>query len=330
MSTALVFDRGVDSWRQHVKAAHYKLQMHASGAFLITPSLSAAMYLLAVRIFKRQYELAARLIPSVLSDVPFVGEESWVKGLFGGLSDDPHPDACALRLRIALQCTDCAELPPFGGGGDERAAQTLEELEGLRQHRLGVMRKEFDKYIFKWAAVSTACRLTLEQEERLVKLIGHPKRERFLDRLRKCESKPKHGHHLTRFAVSLMEAKVGGSVFSDIIRSLPQKFLNGKVWEACLKDGNAGLDPLEAKRTMAAAGSKVEPAYRYERPKEASCLPLPPFPRTSSSLRSASATSTSSDHRCASTARRRGGASSRCSTSSCARARSTAGSTYMI
>ena len=25
MSTALVFDRGVDSWRQHVKAAHYKL-----------------------------------------------------------------------------------------------------------------------------------------------------------------------------------------------------------------------------------------------------------------------------------------------------------------
>jgi hypothetical protein len=96
---------------------------------------AAAMYLLALRLFKRQYELAARLIPSVLSDVPFVGEESWVKGLFDGISDDPHPDGIALRLRIALQCTECNELPPFGGGGDERRCTGPLQLEALRQHR---------------------------------------------------------------------------------------------------------------------------------------------------------------------------------------------------
>ena len=95
--------RSTEGWRAHVKATHYKLQLHSSNAFLITPSLSASMYLLALRLYKRQYELAARLIPSVLSDVPFVGEESWVKGLFDGITDDPNPNAVALRLRIALQ-----------------------------------------------------------------------------------------------------------------------------------------------------------------------------------------------------------------------------------
>jgi hypothetical protein len=96
------------------------------------------MYLLAVRILKREYTLAARLIPSILSDVPFVGEETWVKSLFSEVSDDPHPDAVALRLRIGLQCAECHELPPFGGGGDERLLANPAELEGLRRHRYGM------------------------------------------------------------------------------------------------------------------------------------------------------------------------------------------------
>lgn len=95
------------------------------------------MYLLAVRMLKREYTLAARLIPSILSDVPFRDEETWVKNLFGEVSDDPHPDAIALRLRIGLQCAECHELPPFGGGGDERLLTNPSELDGLRRHRYG-------------------------------------------------------------------------------------------------------------------------------------------------------------------------------------------------
>ena len=264
MSTALIFDRSHAGWRSHVKATHYKLQLHSSGAFLITPSLSAAMYLLAIRLFKRQYELAARLIPSVLSDVPFVGEESWVKALFGGLSDDPHPDAIALRLRIALQCADCSELPPFGGGGDERSCTTLDEVEGLRQHRFGVSRKAFDQYVHKWAAVSTTCRLTLAQEERLVSLLSHPRRRRFLDRLRKCEAKPEHGHHLTRFQVSLMEAKIGGNCFAELLRNTNATFLHKQVYEKF----EAAIDPLESMRTQVGLPASLLERTPWLRPAE--------------------------------------------------------------
>ena len=217
MSTALLTDRTAEGWRKHVKATHYKLQLHPSGAFLLTSSLSSAMYLLAVRLLKREYTLAVRLIPSVLSDVPFVGEEVWVKTLFDEVTDDPHPDAIAMRLRIGLQCAECQELPPFGGG-DERTLTSAVELEGLRQHRHGILRKDFDAYVYKWMSVSTACRLTLDQEYRLVKLLNHQKRLRFLERLRKCASKPRHGSHLTHYHVSLMDPRIGGKELFDLCR----------------------------------------------------------------------------------------------------------------
>ena len=144
MSTALVMDRSHDGWRRFVKATHHKLQLHASGSFLMTQSLSAAMYLLAVRLFKREYALAARLLSSVLSDVPFVSEEKWIKNMYAGVADDPHPDAIAMRLRLALQCNDCDELPPFGGG-DEMQVESVEEWEELQHRRIDYMRREFDK-----------------------------------------------------------------------------------------------------------------------------------------------------------------------------------------
>ena len=102
---------------------------------------------------QREYILASRLLSSVLSDVPFVGDETYVKLLFRGMEDDPHPDAIAMRLRIALQCNDCSELPPFGKGS-EGDITSMEEYYQLRDLRLEYMRKEFDKYITKWPSVS--------------------------------------------------------------------------------------------------------------------------------------------------------------------------------
>lgn len=86
-----------------------------------------------------------------------MGEESWVKTLFAPLVDDPHPDAIAMRLRVTLQCAECGELPPFGGG-DEKGCVTAEETAALLKHRLDFMRQEYDRYIFKWSAVSATCR----------------------------------------------------------------------------------------------------------------------------------------------------------------------------
>ena len=209
-------DRSNSGWRNHVKTTHYKLQLHTSGAFVITPSLGAAMYLLAMRLYKREYALAARLIPSVLSDVPFVGEEGWLKSLLAGIADDPHPDAIAMRLRITLQCAECSELPPFGGyTGRERSSLSAQALDKLRRLRLDFMREEFDTYVYKWGAVSVACRLTQKQELQLVKMLNHQKRGKFLERLKRCQAKPRHGHHLTHYHVALMPAKVGGKILQD-------------------------------------------------------------------------------------------------------------------
>ena len=257
MSTALIMDRSHDGWRKHVKATHHKLQLHASGSFLMTQSLSAAMYVLAVRLFKREYALAARLLSSVLSDVPFVNEESWIKNLYARMQDDPHPDAIAMRLRLALQCNDCNELPPFGGG-DESAVESVEEWEALQQHRADHMRREFDKYIYKWPSVSAACRLTIEQEWQLAKMLNHQKRKKFLERLRKCEAKPKHGHHLTHYHVAILEPKVGGKLFIDLASSV------GDTPDAIRQ--LQGADLLESSSQGGGGAQGDEPGFRYKRP----------------------------------------------------------------
>ena len=257
MSTALIMDRSYDGWRKHVKATHHKLQLHASGSFLMTQSLSAAMYLLAVRLFKREYALAARLLSSVLSDVPFVNEESWIKSLYARLADDPHPDAIAMRLRLALQCNDCNELPPFGGG-DESKIESVEEWEALQQHRASYMRREFDHYIYKWPSVSAACRLTIEQEWQLAKMLNHQKRKKFLERLRKCEAKPKHGHHLTHYHVALTEPRVGGKLFIDLAGTV------GETPEAI--KGLRDADLLESSSQGGGGAQGDQPGFRYKRP----------------------------------------------------------------
>eukprot|EP00966_Prymnesium_polylepis_P210597 4876425-Prymnesium_polylepis.1 len=256
MSTALIMDRSHEGWRAFVKATHHKLQLHASGSFLMTQSLSAAMYLLAVRLFKREYALAARLLSSVLSDVPFVNEETWIKHLYARMADDPHPDAIAMRLRLALQCNDCGELPPFGGG-DESQVQNYDEWKMLQEHRADYMRREFDKYINKWPSVSAACRLNVEQEWQLTRMLNHQKRKKFLERLRKCETKPKRGHHLTHYHVAIIEPRVGGRLFVDLAAEVGDdpsaiKELQGDLLESATQGGGG------------ARGDK--PGFRYKRP----------------------------------------------------------------
>jgi hypothetical protein len=82
-----------------------------------------------------------------------VTEESWIKNLWGRIADDPRPDAIAMRLRLALQCSDCDELPPFGGG-DESKVDSVQLWEALQQHRADYMRRELDKYIYSTLAVA--------------------------------------------------------------------------------------------------------------------------------------------------------------------------------
>lgn len=126
------------------------------------------------------------------------------------------------------------------------------------------MRKDFDAYIYKWMSVSTACRLTLDQEWRLVKLLNHQKRLRFLERLRKCAAKARHGNHLTHYHVSLMEPRIGGKDLMELVRRFGDSGAM-KVWDT-ENDGARARDLLMSASSLAAAGSRQEgPGFAYER-----------------------------------------------------------------
>lgn len=171
------------------------------------------------------------------------------------MADDPHPDAIAMRLRIALQCNDCGELPPFGKGS-EKHVSTREEYVELQNVRLEHMRKEFDNYATKWPSVSAACRLTIEQETQLTKMLNHEKRKKFLERLKKCEAKPKHGHHLTHYHVAIIEARVGGKALVD---------LQARNGDGSQLDAMIEADLLESANKGGGGATADKAGFRYHR-----------------------------------------------------------------
>lgn len=75
-------------------------------------------------------------------DVPFTAEEAWVWGQFERTVDDAHPDAHAVRLKLAL------------------AVQYSRSSNKVKweQHR------EMDRYLAKLGHVTASCRLTYEEE----------------------------------------------------------------------------------------------------------------------------------------------------------------------
>ena len=75
-------------------------------------------------------------------DVPFTAEEAWVWGQFERSIDDAHPDAHAVRLKLAL------------------AVQYSRSSNKVKweQHR------EMDRYLAKLGHVTASCRLTYEEE----------------------------------------------------------------------------------------------------------------------------------------------------------------------
>ncbi|KNC47257.1 uncharacterized protein AMSG_03687 [Thecamonas trahens ATCC 50062] len=85
---ALARDAG---WLDAVATRVYVYPIHISGAYLLTPSLSAAFYLFYVSLMT----------------------ERWVVSLLAASVDDKHPDAHALRLRFGLIIRECGETVPW-------------------------------------------------------------------------------------------------------------------------------------------------------------------------------------------------------------------------
>ena len=86
---------------------------------------------MVLRLLHRDYEVAALLLPACAADEPLTEEQAWILSLVASPLDakatdvpdthadaqkkdvDPHPDAIAVRLRLALICFNCGSTPPF-------------------------------------------------------------------------------------------------------------------------------------------------------------------------------------------------------------------------
>ena len=105
--------------------------------------------------------------------------------------------------------------------------------------------------------VSAACRLTIEQEGQLVKMLNHEKRKKFLERLHRCDSKPKSGHHLTHYHVALLEARVGGKFLVDL---MAQNGVNASAVQQL-----RGADLLLSESSAGGGASADAAGFRYHR-----------------------------------------------------------------
>eukprot|EP01126_Amoeba_proteus_P027331 TRINITY_DN2711_c0_g3_i1.p1 TRINITY_DN2711_c0_g3~~TRINITY_DN2711_c0_g3_i1.p1 ORF type:complete len:715 (-),score=121.29 TRINITY_DN2711_c0_g3_i1:54-2198(-) len=131
---------------------YYLYPVHLSQALLKTPSLASALYLFGIFLLRRKYTLAAQALSWCYTDLPYSQEELRNLSLVNETSMDTHPDAVACRLRLALITL-------------ESSTTTVFEID---------LNTEYVQYHSRRSHVSLPCRLTLEEEEALLKIAHHP------------------------------------------------------------------------------------------------------------------------------------------------------------
>ena len=168
-SSPLISFRSDKDWLSHVRTGYYLYPIHPSGSFMVMGSFAGALYMVLLRLLRRDYEglisfllfllfyhsyffhftEASTLLSTCSSDGPFTKEEQWIISQFKATETDAHPNAHALRLRIAVLCLEHSpELIQWD--------QVEEDL--------------FD-YLQKYPHVAALCRLTGEEERLLLEFL---------------------------------------------------------------------------------------------------------------------------------------------------------------
>lgn len=111
----LEFDRSSPVWRKETSSRVFIYSVHPSGAMLLPPSLSAALYLFVLLLATREYERAATLIRAHISDTAVTEEVAAICALIKHSEHDATVDACACRLLAYVSCSafsGCAFVVP--------------------------------------------------------------------------------------------------------------------------------------------------------------------------------------------------------------------------
>lgn len=143
----LIFDRSSESWSEVMSDSPYLLfPVHTSCTFLLNKTLDAALYMIVLRFFNRNYAAAFRMAESITVDVRFTATEQWVWNLLQHVSD-AHPDAHAVRLKLLLALQ-------FSSNTTEFWSET----------------EQLDRYLKKLDFVSGQCLLTPSEERAALKM----------------------------------------------------------------------------------------------------------------------------------------------------------------
>ena len=139
-TTDILSDRSSLGWQQVMESRFYLYPVHTSKTFLLTKTLSSALYMILLKFLNRDYSAAMKQIESCHVDTAFTPEEQWVFDQFERTNDDMHPDAHACRLKLTL-------------------AIMYSDNKGKWEVHV-----EMDKYLAKLQHVSTDCRLNIDEE----------------------------------------------------------------------------------------------------------------------------------------------------------------------
>jgi hypothetical protein len=129
-ASELVLEHSDQNWLHALgDVRHYLYPIHASKAFLFTPTLASAMYLLLLRFLDRQYEEVFRVADSCVSDTKLSSEERQIFEQLQHLNGDKHPDAHACRLKLSLVTMGCQEVMQCPWSVPEELSLYMEKRE---------------------------------------------------------------------------------------------------------------------------------------------------------------------------------------------------------
>jgi Protein of unknown function (DUF3638)/Protein of unknown function (DUF3645) len=150
LSVQVILDRRNQEWIDNIgEVRTYLYPIHNSRSFLVTPSLASSLYLMVMYFITGAYQDVFKMVESCVSE-DLSAEEQQIFNQLEFLGNDFHPDAHACRLKLSVVTV---------GLGAESKMKCPWSINA-----------EMEEYVKKHIHVSSACRLTTEEEMLLLQL----------------------------------------------------------------------------------------------------------------------------------------------------------------
>ena len=158
LSVQVILDRRNQEWIDNIgEVRTYLYPIHNSRSFLVTPSLASSLYLMVMHFITGSYQEVFKMVESCVSE-DLTPEEQQIFNQLEFLGNDFHPDAHACRLKLSVVTVG------LGAESKMKCPWSIAD--------------EMEAYVKKHPYVSSACRLTTEEEMLLLQLCAPDSRGR--------------------------------------------------------------------------------------------------------------------------------------------------------